>query len=118
MFRKFFAATAVASLAVAGAALAGAERTGATAVAVTAGKPTELRFTLSKKSVPKGAVAFRVTNRGSLAHDFRIAGKKTKLLASGKSATLSVVLKAGRFPYLCTVPGHAAGGMKGTLVVK
>ena len=119
MFRKFFAAAAVASLAVAGAALAGAERTGATAVAVTAGKPTELRFTLSKRSVPKGAVAFRVTNRGSLAHDFRIAGKKTKLLASGKSATLSVALsKAGRYPYLCTVPGHAAGGMKGTLVVK
>jgi uncharacterized cupredoxin-like copper-binding protein len=91
----------------------------ATTVKVTAGKPAELRFTLSKRSVPKGAVTFTVTNRGKLRHDFKIAGKKTPLLASGRRATLKVTFKkAGRFPYLCTVPGHAAGGMKGTLVVK
>jgi uncharacterized cupredoxin-like copper-binding protein len=69
--------------------------------------------------VPKGAVTFTVTNRGKLRHDFKIAGKKTPLLSPGKRATLKVTFrKAGRFPYLCTVPGHAAGGMKGTLVVK
>jgi uncharacterized cupredoxin-like copper-binding protein len=86
---------------------------------VTAGKPAELRFTLSKKTVPKGAVTFTVTNRGKLKHDFKIAGKKTPILGAGKRATLAVSFKkAGRFPYLCTVPGHAAGGMKGTLVVK
>jgi hypothetical protein len=49
-------------------------------VRVTAGKPAELRFTLSRKSVPKGAVRFRVTNRYKLRHDFKIAGKKTRLL--------------------------------------
>jgi uncharacterized cupredoxin-like copper-binding protein len=91
----------------------------ATADTVTAGKPSELRFTLSKRSVAKGKVSFTVTNRGKLKHDFKIAGKKTPVLAPGKRATLSVTFsKAGRFPYLCTVPGHAAGGMKGTLVVR
>ena len=25
--------------------------------------------------------------------------------------------KAGSYPYLCTVPGHAAAGMKGTFTV-
>jgi uncharacterized cupredoxin-like copper-binding protein len=96
-----------------------AGRGDATSVAVTAGKPSELRFTLSKSSVPKGQVTFAVTNRGALQHDFKIAGKKTALLRTGKKATLKVTLaKAGRFPYLCTVPGHAAGGMKGTLTVK
>jgi uncharacterized cupredoxin-like copper-binding protein len=95
-----------------------AARPQATADTVTAGKPSELRFTLSKRSVPKGSVSFTVTNRGKLKHDFKIAGKKTPILASGKRATLTVTFKrAGRFPYLCTVPGHAAGGMKGTLVV-
>ena len=120
MFWKLCALVAIASLAVAGSALARAERTGATTtVAVTAGKPSELRFTLSKKSVAKGTLVFKVTNRGTLAHDFRIAGKKTKLLKKGQSATLRVALaRAGKFPYLCTVPGHAAGGMKGTLTVK
>ena len=89
-----------------------------TTVTVTAGKPSELRFTLSKTSVAKGAVTFKVANKGKSSHDFKIAGKKTKLLAPGKSATLSVTLKAGKAPFLCTVPGHAAAGMKGTLTVK
>ena len=87
--------------------------------AVTAGKPSEFRFTLAKRTVPKGTVFFKVTNRGRINHDFKIAGKKTPVLAAGKSATLKVVFtKAGRYAYLCTLPGHAAGGMKGVLVVK
>ena len=90
----------------------------ATAVTVTAGKPAELRFTLSKKSVAKGAVTFKVTNKGVLEHDFKIAGKKTARLKPGKTATLKVTLKPGKTPFLCTVAGHAAGGMKGTLTVK
>jgi uncharacterized cupredoxin-like copper-binding protein len=90
----------------------------ATTVTVTAGKPSELRFTLSKMSVAKGAVTFKVTNKGKSTHDFKIVGKKTTLLAPGKSATLAVTLKAGKAPFLCTVPGHAAAGMKGALTVK
>ena len=66
-----------------------------------------------------GLVTFKVTNRGTLSHDFRIAGKKTPLVPRGKEATLGVRLKkAGEYPFLCTVPGHAAGGMKGTLTVR
>ena len=93
--------------------------TGAETVAVTAGKPSEFRFALSKKTVVKGAVTFKVTNKGALKHDFKIAGKKTPVLATGKAGTLKVTFtKAGKFAFLCTVPGHAAGGMKGTLTVK
>ena len=90
----------------------------ATSVTVTAGKPSELHFTLSKTSVPAGVVTFRVTNKGKSTHDFKISGKKTKLLAAGKSATLRVTLKKGKAAFLCTVPGHAAAGMKGTVTVK
>jgi uncharacterized cupredoxin-like copper-binding protein len=93
-------------------------RTTSTTDIVTAGRPSELRFTLSKKTVARGAVAFKVTNKGSLPHDFEIRGKKTRLLAPGKPQTLKVVFpKAGRYLYLCTVPGHATAGMRGTLVV-
>jgi uncharacterized cupredoxin-like copper-binding protein len=54
-----------------------------------------------------------------ISHDFKIAGKKTPLLAKGKSGTLRVTFaKAGRYAFLCTVPGHAAGGMKGILTVR
>ena len=59
----------------------------ATVVNVTAGKPSELRFTLSKKSSAKGVVTFRVTNKGALEHDFRISGKVTKKLKPGTTAS-------------------------------
>jgi uncharacterized cupredoxin-like copper-binding protein len=88
-------------------------------VTVTAGKPSEFKFTLSKKTVKKGVpVVFKVTNRGTIAHDFKIGGKKTASLAVGKTATLRVTFaKVGKFAYLCTLPTHATAGMKGTITV-
>ena len=77
-------------------------------------KASEFKFALSKKSAHHGKVTFKVTNKGHISHDFKINGKKTKLLSPGKSATLTVTLKKGSFKYTCTVPGHAAAGMKGT----
>lgn len=90
-----------------------------TAVTVTAGKPSEFKFTLTKKTVPKGVVSFHVLNKGNIPHDFKIAGHKTKLLSPGQSQTLKVTFKkAGSYPFLCTVTGHAVAGMKGVLKVK
>ena len=63
---------------------------------VTAGKPTEFKFTLSKKTIVKGVDDFKVTNKGKLGHNFKIAGKKTVMLGAGKTATLKVTFtKAG-----------------------
>jgi len=76
---------------------------------------SEWKFVLSKKTVPVGStVVFKVTNKGKIGHDFRIAGKKTKLLAPGKSQLLTVKFgKKGSFVYVCTVTGHARLGMQG-----
>ena len=99
-------------------AMAHQSRAAAT-ITVSAGKPAPFSFTLSTKTVKHGTVTFSVKNAGAgLSHDFKINGKKTPLLAPGKSATLTVTFaKAGSYPYSCTVPGHAAAGMKGTLKV-
>jgi len=93
---------------------------GATTAAVTPPKKiivtaSEFKFVLSKKTVPAGStVIFTVVNKGKIAHDFKIAGKKTKTLAAGQKTTLTVKFpKKGVIPYLCTLPGHAQGGMKG-----
>jgi len=79
---------------------------------------SEFKFVLTKKTVPHGTVVFVVKNKGNVAHDFKIHGKKTPLITPGASKTLKVVFKKGKYPYLCTVPGHAAAGMKGVLTVK
>jgi uncharacterized cupredoxin-like copper-binding protein len=101
-----------------------------TTVNVTAGKPSEFKFTLSKKSSKRGIVIFKVKNAGSIGHDFTLCsksssslanscnGRSTKTINPGQTATLRVsVLRAGTYEYLCTVPGHAAAGMKGLLKV-
>jgi uncharacterized cupredoxin-like copper-binding protein len=106
------------SVAVTG-AFGGPATQSATSVAVTAGKPSEFKFIVKPKTVKKGVVTFKVANKGALAHDFKIAGKKTKQIAKGKTATLRITFKkAGKYAYLCTLPSHAAAGMKGVLVVK
>jgi uncharacterized cupredoxin-like copper-binding protein len=109
------ALTVVAAGVFAGSGSARSSSPTATTVAVAA---SEFKFVLSKKIVPAGTVTFVVSNKGHVPHDFKIKGKKTAMLAPGKKATLKVVLPKGKFPYVCTVPGHAAAGMKGILTVK
>jgi uncharacterized cupredoxin-like copper-binding protein len=105
----------------------GSSRVAVPVINVTAGKPSELGFTLVKTSVPAaGKVTFKVTNRGTLAHNFEIctattttgnafscAGSKTPMIQPGKTASITVKLSKGKHEFLCTVTGHAQAGMKG-----
>jgi len=112
------AVTAVVALAVVPLAVAATtQRTATTTVSVKAG---EMYFKLSTKTLAKpGKVTFVVKNAGHIVHDFKIAGKTTPLLQPGKTVKLVVTFrKKGRYPYECTVPGHAAAGMKGTFTVR
>jgi uncharacterized cupredoxin-like copper-binding protein len=80
---------------------------------------TDFKFKLAPVRVVAGTTTFTVVNRGEATHDFKIAGKKTKLLNPGQRTTLKVVLRKGkRYAYLCTVPGHAALGMKGAVIAR
>jgi uncharacterized cupredoxin-like copper-binding protein len=101
-------------------ALAALGATGAPAPQKVAVGMTEFKFTLVPKTVKRNVpVTFTVTNKGAIGHDFKVAGKKTAVLSAGKKATLKVTFKkAGKYAYLCTLPSHAAAGMKGTLTVK
>jgi plastocyanin len=96
-------------------------------VRVTEGKPSEYAIRLATRQVPAGLVTFRVTNAGSLTHTFKICtgthgrtanaciGRATAPIGPGKTATLTVRLKAGLHELMCTL--HARLGMKGILRV-
>jgi uncharacterized cupredoxin-like copper-binding protein len=111
---------AVALVPLAGASTAREDALAATIVKVKAGAPSAFAFKLSTKTLAKpGKVTFVVTNVGKLLHDFKIAGKKTSLIQPGKTVRLAVTFKKkGKYAYLCTVPGHAAAGMRGVFTVK
>jgi uncharacterized cupredoxin-like copper-binding protein len=80
---------------------------------------SEFKFGFSKRSIPAaGTVVFTVKNTGKISHNFKIAGKVTPNLLPGKSAKLTVKFtKKGHYAYSCTLPGHAAAGMRGTFSV-
>jgi uncharacterized cupredoxin-like copper-binding protein len=121
---RFGITVAAVSLALLGAELpvaTGASSPNATTAAATTVtvKATEFKYALSKSTVPRGTVTFKIKNAGHLQHDFKINGKKSKMLSPGASTTLTVTFsKAGKYSYLCTVSGHAQAGMKGKLTVK
>jgi uncharacterized cupredoxin-like copper-binding protein len=106
--------------------------TDATIITVVAGKPSELGFQLSQSTNLKpGTYTFQVTNKGLGFHTFKFcttpvknaskntcAGKVTKTLHPGDTASFTVkITKTGKYEYLCSIPGHAAGGMKGLIGV-
>ena len=120
--RSFLALAVVALVAAALVQFASAQgdrRSTATATTVQV-KGGEFFFRLSTKSLARpGKVVFVFKNVGHVEHDFKINRKRTPLLQPGKTARLVVTFKKkGKYTYLCTVPGHAAAGMKGVFTVR
>ena len=115
-----FLAVASASLALVPLASARTDRQAAATATTVQVKGGEFFFRLSTKSAAKpGKMTFVFKNIGHVAHDFKINGKVTPLLQPGTTAKLAVTFKKnGKYPYLCTVPGHAAAGMRGVFTVR
>jgi uncharacterized cupredoxin-like copper-binding protein len=114
------AAIAIASLPLVQLASAHGDRSTAATATTVQVKGGEFFFRLSTKSVSRpGKVTFVFKNIGHVLHDFSIRGRKTPLIQPGKTAKLVVSFtKKGKYAYLCTVPGHAQAGMKGTFTVR
>lgn len=100
---------------------------------------TEFKFAPSTLSAPAGKVKFTLQNQGQAEHELVVLKTNTaagSLKATGgrvseadsvgevsetkagatKSATLN--LKPGRYVFVCNIPGHYQGGMRGVLTVK
>jgi manganese oxidase len=79
---------------------------------------TEFKITPGTINVPVGG-SLDVVNGGTMAHNLAVTGgPATPDIAAGKSTTLDLSkLAAGTYEVTCTIAGHAAAGMKATLVV-
>jgi uncharacterized cupredoxin-like copper-binding protein len=110
----------VAAVVAAGLAAVSLASAGSTTLKVSADK-TKLAYTKKTLKAPAGKVTIVMKNPSFLQHDvaIKLNGKvhKSKLVGKGGTAKLTLKLKPGTYTFYCTVPGHAAAGMKGKLIV-
>ena len=67
--------------------------------------------------IAAGVYTVKFNNTGAILHDLTFADG-TKIVAdAGQAATGTVTIPAGGTTFSCTVPGHAAAGMTGTVTV-
>jgi plastocyanin len=81
----------------------------------------QLRFLASSASAKPGKVTLRMKNASSTPHDIAIKGSVNQIgaiVSGGGISTVNVSLAPGTYEFYCSVPGHEAAGMKGTLTVK
>ena len=80
-----------------------------------------LAYVTDKASAPTGSVKLVSPNKSPIQHNIALKGPATgsgPVVGSGGTSSFSVNLKPGDYEFFCSVPGHEAGGMKGTLTVK
>jgi plastocyanin len=80
------------------------------------------RYVKSTATAPSGRVVIRSMNPQSVGHDISLTGNGVdlhgKVVSNGDASTIVIAdLKPGTYTYYCSVPGHEAAGMKGTLTV-
>ncbi len=82
----------------------------------------QLKFLASSASASSGHVTLRMKNMSSVQHDIAITGNGVSqigpVVSNGGVSTVSTSLKPGTYTFYCSVDGHEAAGMKGTLTVK
>ena len=99
-----------------------ASATGAQQVTVTVGN--SMHFAPPSLVVRAGQpVELTLRNGGGIPHDFTLAGgasSPVKIEAqAGQTARGTFTIDTpGTYAYVCTVPGHAAAGMRGTLTAQ
>jgi mono/diheme cytochrome c family protein len=81
-----------------------------------------LAFTAINALAKPGQVELVMANKAGVTHDISLKGngvnKQGNEVGKGGTSTVSVPVKPGKYTFYCSVPGHEAGGMKGTLTVK
>jgi plastocyanin len=83
-----------------------------------------LAFRAKAATAPAGALEILSLNKAQILHNIALKDSSGKIVMqgakvdNGATSKFSTTVKPGKYEFLCTVPGHEAGGMKGELTVK
>lgn len=82
-----------------------------------------LAFASTKATAKAGTLEFVSVNKASIPHNIALKDPGGKLLGEGPDVTggvskFSAKVSKGKYSFVCTVPGHEEGGMKGALTVE
>ncbi len=82
-------------------------------------KSVDLDFEPKELTVEKaGRYEVKLSNAGALPHDITFSdGTTTGVATGGASGTATVDVPATGLTFICSVPGHADAGMKGSIIV-
>ena len=91
-------------------------------VSITANPTGLLKYTKSSITTTPGSIKIVFTNNSPLSHDVVLINSKNKILGKTPifdhgTKSFMVTLAKGKYTYYCSVPGHRAAGMQGTLTV-
>jgi len=106
------------------AASSSASATATSSLSIAADPSGALKFTKSSLTAKAGTVTISFTNSSPVAHNLTVQqGTSGPVLGAtptfmGGTKTLKLTLKAGMYTFYCSVPGHRAAGMQGTLTVQ
>jgi len=84
----------------------------------------DFRYTPQTIRATPGVLRFTLTNRGRLAHTFRLERGNDQIVAKvssllpGDRAGKRVRVRAGEYRFFCALSNHEELGMYGTLIVK
>jgi len=96
---------------------------GAASTLKLAANPTQIAYDTTQLSGKAGQVTIDFTNPSAVTHDVCLTAPSgqevgcSQTISQG-STSLSENLKPGKYTFFCSVDGHEAAGMKGTLTVK
>lgn len=79
----------------------------------------DIDFVEDQQQAPADEAAFVLANEGNIVHDLTIDELGVHIVANpGERVVADVTLQPGTYTYYCSVPGHQAAGMEGTLEVQ
>ena len=94
---------------------------GATTLENPADESGALAFQKDSLEAPAGEITLVMENPSAVDHNIAVKNgdveEEGEIVGQGETSEVTVTLEAGEYTFYCSVPGHEAAGMEGTLTV-